>query len=63
METVDSMIPVYILERLTIEDIDRMVEKGVVFDVRSEASLLSEGNSSSERDAFWSSRSDDAGNI
>lgn len=57
------MIPVYVLERLSLDDIDKLVEKGVVFDVRSEASLLSENKRDGDRDAFWSGRGDNTDDI
>ena len=47
------MIPVYNIEDLTIEMVDDLIEKGVVFDVTSKASVLSTSNSVEVRDTFW----------
>ena len=50
------MIPIYDIEDLSIERIDELIEKGVVFDVSSKTSVLSKGPSYNARDAFWSDR-------
>lgn len=49
------MIPILCIEDLTIDMIDELIERGVVFDVTSKTTVLSENTSNSERDAFWSS--------
>ena len=48
------MIPIFYIEDLTIDEIDDLVERGVVFDVTYKATLLSENRSNLSRDAFWS---------
>ena len=48
------MIPVYNIEDLTIAKVDELIERGVVFDVTSKASVLSKNRGNNERDAFWS---------
>lgn len=50
------MIQVYYIEDLTIDMIDNLVEKGVVFDVASKTSLLPKNTSHNERDTVRSSR-------
>ena len=59
MDGVWCMIPIYNIEDLTIELVDSLVERGVVFDVTSKTSVLSKGRSSDARDAFWGSRDND----
>jgi len=45
------MIPIYYIEDLTLEQIDELVERGVVFDIASKTSVLSKnrGNSSPDK--------------
>lgn len=43
----------YYIEDLTIEELDRLVEKGKIFDVTSKTSVLSKSESYGDRDAFW----------
>lgn len=50
------MIPVYNIEDLTIEMVDKLIDKGVVFDVRSQASVLPKTAEDCEADRFWSDR-------
>lgn len=49
------MIPVYVIEDMTIEMMDALIEKGRVFDVTSKASILSKSTSDGDRDDFWRS--------
>lgn len=48
------MIPILFIEDLSIEDIDRLIEKGDVFDITSKNAVLPKGSSLSRRDSFWS---------
>lgn len=47
------MIKTYYVEDLSIEDVDKMVERGVCFDVTSKVSLLSNTAGNNRNDAFW----------
>lgn len=51
------MIPVYYIEDLTVEEVDSLVERGVVFDIASrntdKTTLLSRDVNTKDRDAFW----------
>lgn len=51
------MIPIYNIEDLTIDIIDDLVERGVVFDVTSKATLLPKSTGNDANDAFWRNRS------
>lgn len=57
------MIPVYCIEDLCPEDVDRLIEKGVVFDVGSKATLLPTADSDFERESFWGPRTELSGDI
>ena len=48
------MIPILYIEDLTIDDIDDLIERGVVFDVTSKTTVLSKNRSDDERNSFWS---------
>lgn len=50
------MIPIYYIEDLSIADVEDMIEKGVVFDVTSKATVLSADTSDYERESFWGPR-------
>lgn len=47
------MIEVFNVEDLTIDDVDDLIEKGVVFNVRSKATVLPESRCKGDRDSFW----------
>lgn len=47
------MIPTFFIEDLTIDKVDDLVEKGVVFDVTSKTAVLSKNRSNRARDEFW----------
>ena len=47
-------IPIYKLSDLTVDKVEKLIEKNEVFDI--ESSLLSGSGSNSERDAFWNTR-------
>lgn len=49
-------LPVYYLEDLTLADIDKLIERGVCFDITSKTTLLPKDSSSVQRDHFWSDR-------
>lgn len=57
------MIPVYYVEDLTIEKVDKLIERGVVFDIASKATVLPKSNSYPECDAFWLGRDKRTGDI
>lgn len=57
------MIPIYYIEDLTIEKIDELVERGVVFDIASKTSVLSKNRRNNENDEIWSSRDKRAFNL
>lgn len=57
------MIPIYYIEDLTIEKIDELVERGVVFDIASKTSVLSKNRRNNENDEIWSSRNKRAFNL
>ena len=50
------MIPLYAIEDLCTDDVDALIEKGVVFDVGSKTSILPEADSDFERESFWGPR-------
>jgi len=57
------MIPTYFIEDLTIPEVDKLIEKGVVFNVTSKASVLPKSNRVPNRDAFWGTRDYDSGDL
>lgn len=52
------MIPIFDIEDLTIEKVDELIERGVVFDIASKASILSKSNCNYENDKIRCSRSE-----
>lgn len=50
------MIPIYNIEDLTIDKIDTLIERGVVFDITSKTAVLPKIGSDNERDSFGSNR-------
>ena len=50
------MIPIYNIEELTLEMIDELVERGVVFDITSKTSVLSKSRSDDAYNSVWRSR-------
>ena len=57
------MIPTYFIEDLTIPEVDKLIEKGVVFNVTSKAAILPKNNSVPNRDAFWGMRNFNSGDL
>ena len=53
MDTNNSLIPVYFIEDLSVADMDRLIERGEIFDVRSKASVLSRRDTTSKEYSFW----------
>ena len=49
------MIPIYYIEDLTLDMIDELVERGVVFDVTSKTSVLPKSAGNYARNPIWSS--------
>ena len=47
-------IPIYYVEDLTLADIDKLIERGVCFDITSKTTLLPKDSSTLQRDHFWS---------
>lgn len=51
------MIPILNIEDLTVEDVNKLIERGVVFDITSrqsnKPSLLRRDVNNKERDTFW----------
>ena len=57
------MIPTLYIEDLTIDEIDDLIERGVVFDVTSKTAVLSKDRSNDERNSFWSNGDKFTGDI
>ena len=47
-------IPIYYVEDLTLADIDKLIERGVCFDITSKTTLLPKDSSTLQGDHFWS---------
>lgn len=50
------MIEEYYIEDLTLDKLDKLVERGDIFIVSSKTALLPQSVSDPERDAFWGNR-------
>ena len=57
------MIPIYYIEDLTIEEVDRLIERGVCFDITSKNTVLSKRTGNVNRDDFWCSGNKLSGNL
>ncbi len=57
------MIQVLYIEEVSIEEVDALIEKGIVFDLSSKATLLPSGHRVPKRDAFWGKEDKQATNL
>lgn len=57
MATNNSIVPVYNIEDLSLDDMDKLIERGEVFNVQSKSSILSQCDTTSKEYSFWMSNS------